>query len=91
MPEGGGYTTVLHGHVVDMLYFPMAQGHWPDWVPFIGGKYYHFFRPVFNIADSAITCGVLSILIFQRSIFAAPPAEKAEIPATTEEQKSEES
>ncbi|HRF76626.1 MAG TPA: lipoprotein signal peptidase [Chitinophagales bacterium] len=69
MPEAGGYTTLLHGHVVDMFYFPMAQGNYPDWMPFLGGKYFLFFRPVFNIADSAITIGVLSILIFQRSIF----------------------
>lgn len=90
MPAGGGYTTALHGHVVDMLYFPMAQGHWPEWMPFIGGKYYHFFRPVFNIADSAITCGVLSILIFQRSIFAAPAEPQSDKPVVTEEPKTEE-
>lgn len=69
MPPEGGYTTLLHGHVVDMFYFPIAQGNYPDWMPFLGGKYYLFFRPVFNVADSAITIGVLSILLFQRSIF----------------------
>lgn len=77
MPADGGYTTLLHGHVVDMFYFPLATGHYPDWMPFVGGKYYHFFRPVFNVADAAITCGVLSILLFQRSIFANPPKEEA--------------
>lgn len=76
MPADGGYTTLLHGHVVDMFYFPLATGHYPDWMPFVGGKYYHFFRPVFNVADAAITCGVLSILLFQRSIFANPPKEE---------------
>ncbi|HMX05683.1 MAG TPA: lipoprotein signal peptidase [Chitinophagales bacterium] len=91
MPAGGGYTTVLHGHVVDMLYFPIADGHWPEWMPFIGGKYYHFFRPVFNIADSAITIGVLSILIFQRRIFASPEMEPAkEQPVVAEETAREE-
>ena len=91
MPAGGGYTTVLHGHVVDMLYFPIADGHWPEWMPFIGGKYYHFFRPVFNIADSAITTGVLSILIFQRRIFASPEMEPAkEQPVVAEETAREE-
>jgi len=69
MPEAGGYTTVLHGHVVDMFYFPLAQGHYPEWMPILGGKFFLFFRPVFNVADSAITIGVLSILLFQRSIF----------------------
>jgi len=77
MPADGGYTTLLHGHVVDMFYFPLATGHYPDWMPLVGGKYYHFFRPVFNVADAAITCGVLSILLFQRSIFANPPKEEA--------------
>ncbi len=92
MPEHGGYASWMHGHVVDMLYFPMASGHWPDWMPIIGGKYFHFFRPVFNIADASITCGVLSILIFQRRIFStqedtdASPQTK---PENTEEPSSE--
>lgn len=63
------YSSIFHGNVVDMLYFPITQGHYPSWMPFIGGKYYAFFRPVFNIADSAITVGVISILLFNRSIF----------------------
>ncbi len=69
MPAEGGYTSMLYGHVVDMFYFPVAQGHYADWIPLLGGKFFLFFRPVFNIADSAITIGVLSILLFQRSIF----------------------
>lgn len=73
MPAAGGYTTWLHGHVVDMFYFPIATGHYPDWMPWLGGKYFHFFRPVFNVADAAITCGVLSILLFQRKIFSSKP------------------
>jgi signal peptidase II len=76
MPAEGGYTSWLHGHVVDMFYFPLAQGHYPDWMPILGGKYYSFFRPVFNVADSAITLGVLSILLFQRSIFIQPEEEQ---------------
>lgn len=76
MPDAGGYTTVLHGHVVDMFYFPLAQGHYPEWIPFLGGKFFLFFRPVFNVADSAITIGVLSILLFQRSIFIHAPGEE---------------
>lgn len=88
MPAGGGYTSWMHGHVVDMFYFPIASGHWPDWMPFVGGKYYHFFRPVFNVADASITCGVLSILIFQRRIFAAQQTEvaQAETEAIQEEE-----
>lgn len=76
MPVDGGYTTLLHGHVVDMFYFPMAQGTYPDWMPFIGGKFYLFFRPVFNIADAAISTGVISILLFQRDIFVQPSEEQ---------------
>jgi signal peptidase II len=68
-PEGGGYSSFLHGKVVDMLYFPLVEGVYPDWFPLWGGQHYQFFKPVFNIADSSITVGVLYILLFQRSFF----------------------
>lgn len=68
-PEGGGYAGFLYGKVVDMLYFPMFSGHFPDWFPVWSGQPYLFFRPVFNIADVAITTGVLSIIVFHRSFF----------------------
>ncbi len=68
-PEGGGYGSLLTGKVVDMLYFPMVDAYFPEWVPFFGGDRFEFFRPVFNIADSAITVGVASILIFHRRFF----------------------
>jgi len=71
-PESGGYATFLHGKVVDMFYFPVIQGAWPDWVPFKGGDYFEFFRPVFNIADTAISLGVFFILIFQKKFFTEP-------------------
>lgn len=73
-PEGGGYAPFLYGKVVDMLYFPMFSGYFPDWLPIWGGEHFLFFKPVFNIADAAITIGVLNILLFQRSFFAAPEA-----------------
>ena len=66
-----GYAGFLHGKVVDMLYFPIISGYWPDWVPIVGGRYYQFFKPVFNIADFAITLGVLNILFFQRSFLSS--------------------
>jgi len=69
MPAEGGYSTFLHGKVVDMFYFPILEGIYPQWVPFLGGDSFIFFRPVFNVADSAITTGVLSLLIFQRQFF----------------------
>jgi signal peptidase II len=69
LPEGGGYSSFLHGRVVDMLYFPLIQGHFPTWVPFVGEDPFIFFRPVFNIADSSITTGVSLILLFQKIFF----------------------
>ena len=68
-PPGGGYSSFLHGRVVDMLYFPVINSHWPQWSPFRAGESLIFFRPVFNIADSAITCGVFAILLFQKKMF----------------------
>ncbi|MFN0276431.1 MAG: lipoprotein signal peptidase [Chitinophagales bacterium] len=64
--NGEGYSTFLHGNVVDMFYFPIVNGQLPE---FLGGRNFEFFRPVFNIADSAISIGVLSILLFNRGIF----------------------
>ena len=69
LPEGGGYSSFLHGKVVDMLYFPIIRGNFPGWFPFWGGQDFIFFRPVFNIADSCITIGVFLLLICQRSFF----------------------
>lgn len=69
MPEDGGYGTLLHGKVVDMLYFPIWSGYLPEWIPFWGGNYFTFFEPVFNIADSAITLGVILLLIFNKKAF----------------------
>ncbi len=69
LPEGGGYAGFLFGKVVDMFYFPMIDTILPEWVPFIGGSRFEFFKPVFNVADSAICVGVAILLIFQRSFF----------------------
>jgi signal peptidase II len=65
-PEGGGYSSFLHGRVVDMLYFPVIDTRWPEWSPFRPGESFIFFRPVFNLADTSITTGVLTILVFQK-------------------------
>ena len=61
-----GYSSFLHGNVVDMLYFPVIKGHFPSWFPFWGGEPFEFFRPIFNIADAAISTGVITILLFQK-------------------------
>ncbi len=64
VPWGDGYGTLFHGLVVDMLYFPLFEFTWPSWIPVIGGKFFSFFDPVFNIADSAITVGMFAIICF---------------------------
>ncbi|MFZ1457309.1 MAG: lipoprotein signal peptidase [Saprospiraceae bacterium] len=70
-PPEGGYGNFLTGKVVDMLYFPLIDTILPEWFPIWGGERFEFFRPVFNIADSAITVGVASILLFHRRFFNA--------------------
>jgi signal peptidase II len=63
------YESLFFGRVVDMLYFPIFTGYLPDWVPVWGGEYCVFFRPVFNIADAAISVGMFLIIIFQKRFF----------------------
>lgn len=69
LPPGGGYAGFLHGRVVDMFYFPICEGFYPDWIPILGGKYFSFFRHIFNLADASITTGILTLLIFQKRFF----------------------
>lgn len=78
LPEQG-YATLLHGKVVDMLYFPLWKGYLPGWIPFLGGKYFTFFDPVFNIADIAISSGFIMFIMFYRKVFGKPQAPKDEI------------
>lgn len=67
---GKGYAGFLHGKVVDMLYFPIIRNaHFPAWFPFWGGEDFEFFRPIFNLADAAISTGVIAILLFQKRFF----------------------
>lgn len=66
VPFGEGYSTFLHGKVVDMFYFPIIQTTWPEWVPYFGGSEYVFFTPVFNFADACISVGVVALLLFYR-------------------------
>ena len=75
-PSGGGYAPLFFGKVVDMLYFPIIDTTLPGWIPFKGGENFIFFRPIFNIADSCITIGVIYLLLFQRRFFtsASPSA-----------------
>ena len=75
-PAGGGYASFLHGRVVDMFYFPLLSGHYPSWLPVLGGQEFLFFRPVFNVADSAITIGIFSVIIFYWRLFSRLDQEK---------------
>lgn len=68
-PAAGGYSSIFHGKVVDMFYFPLLQGTFPSWFPIWSNEEFIFFRPVFNLADSAISVGVIIILIFQKRYF----------------------
>jgi signal peptidase II len=68
-PKEGGYGALLHGRVVDMLYFPVIKGSYPSWFPIYAGQDFVFFRPIFNIADSSISVGIISILLFQKRFF----------------------
>ncbi|MEM9650438.1 MAG: lipoprotein signal peptidase [Bacteroidota bacterium] len=63
------YGQMFYGKVVDMLYFPMVDATWPDWVPSIGGNRFRFFEPVFNIADTAISTGVGILIVFNKKAF----------------------
>lgn len=69
LPDGGGYGTLFHGKVVDMLSFPLYEGYLPEWMPFWGGDYFTFFDPVFNIADTSISTGVGLLLVFNKRAF----------------------
>ena len=78
VPFGEGYAPFMQGKVVDMFYFPMIHGTWPSWVPRVGGQEFEFFRPIFNFADSCITCGVIYMILFQRKYFAKKEENKEE-------------
>lgn len=84
-PKGGGYASFLHGKVVDMLYFPLVDFMMPTWVPFLGGKPFTFFDPVFNLADASISVGVITILIFQNTFFKKEEEVKTKETATRHE------
>ena len=81
LPPDGGYGTFLHGLVVDMLYFPIVDWVWPSWMPFVGGSYFLFFSPVFNIADAAISVGIILLILFYSSQISAVQFRKTVVEA----------
>ncbi len=66
---GYGYDVLMRGRVVDMLYFPLVSWDWPSWMPVLGGEHFIFFSPIFNLADSAISCGVAALIVFYHERF----------------------
>ena len=72
VPWGEGYGRFMHGRVVDMLYFPIVSTQLPDWMPLVGGRRFEFFEPVFNVADMAISIGVLTLVFFQKKLIHKP-------------------
>ena len=84
---GQGYASLFHGRVVDMLYFPLFDIHFPASLPVIGGKEFEFFEPVFNIADASISIGVLTLVIFQKRLLLHPglPAANHHVVITQQE------
>lgn len=88
-PSEGGYATLFHGRVVDMLYFPLFSFTWPQWMPWVGGEHFLFFQPVFNLADAAISVGIILVLLFYTRFLAEPtlkaPEADSETPSDTDE------
>ncbi len=76
-PAEGGYAPLLQGKVVDMFYFPLFEFDWPMWMPFVGGNHFEFFNAIFNVADSAITIGIVWLMVDQ--FFIAPKYKKSEV------------
>ena len=83
VPEGVA-TPWFHGQVIDMLFFPIFEFSWPEWFPFLGGDSFLFFSPVFNVADSSIFSGVVTILIMQKTFFKEKAEEETERSSQTE-------
>ena len=74
------HTGFLLGNVVDMFQFNLT---WPSWMPWLGGK--DIFPAIWNVADGAITVGVLMILVRQRKYFPKVKKSKGVNPFTGEE------
>ena len=86
---GGHYAPFLFGKVVDMFYFPIIDTTWPDWMPWLGGRPFKFFEPVFNFADSCVTVGTFYLIFFQYKFFAQDGKVESEQPEATQAKQAE--
>lgn len=77
-PAEGGYSSLFYGKVVDMLYFPLVEWNWPLWMPVVGGEHFVFFQPIFNVADAALSVGVILLIIFYSKYLSTPIKEPIE-------------
>lgn len=82
----GSLFDLFHGQVIDMFYFPIWEGYLPDWLPFKGGDYFIFFRPVFNVADAFVFTGFATILLFQKKLLKEKKTETVENDVITTEE-----
>ena len=83
LPSEGGYASLFNGKVVDMLYFPLAEWDWPQWMPWVGGSHFRFFEPIFNIADACLTTSIF-VLIFFYNKYLSGDKKSEEEPASEE-------
>ena len=77
-PPDGGYSTLFNGRVVDMLYFPLCEWNWPQWVPMVGGNHFVFFQPIFNIADASLSVSVIVLILFYARYLAKTDKDEAD-------------
>lgn len=84
LPAGGGYAPLCMGKVVDMFFFPLFSWTWPAWMPGVGGERFLFFQPVFNLADAAISCGIIVMILFYHKYIQSPAALRASLDPSAE-------
>lgn len=79
-PPDGGYSSLFHGRVVDMFYFPLCEWNWPQWMPMVGGEHFVFFQPIFNVADAALSVSVFALIIFYAKYLTGSEAKQEDNP-----------
>ncbi len=84
LPNEGGYASLFNGKVVDMLYFPLAEWDWPQWMPGVGGKHFLFFEPIFNVADACLTTSIFVLIIFYNKYIASDKKENKAVEEVTD-------